>query len=435
MTDWDKQKASTQHWSGVVFYPEKNAHWHNEEHEAAQKQTLQKNIFAAIGICIGLALFVYTAYNATSLALLVFGFCSLLGLIIAVFLLGAELGFQNNLVKQVCGAVSNGGCEKVLNSKQAKSFLGFTPADLGLIYFTTQFLIFLAAPLLIGLEQILYTAAFAGLLVAAWSIYTQAFVLKEYCALCLGLVAVLLLQFALAGFNFNASNFVLMQLLAAATLFIIIAAILFPIKNLLNQNKKNSFKAKELVRWKTDANIYNALLNQEQEVDNSIWDNDLILGNPNAPILITVACNPYCGPCAKAHTLLDEILDQFPNKVAVQIRLACNPVDLSDARTQATAAILQNAVSLNNGKDLQTMLTDWFHMMDLPKWSAKWQAKNENDVQEVLDAHNNWNQQSNIRFTPSFFMNGKAMPTKYSIDDVQKILPDLLLLHDEKILQ
>ena len=57
VSDWDKQKVSTQHWSGVVFYPEKNAQWHNEEHEAAQKQTLQKNIFAAIGICIGLALF------------------------------------------------------------------------------------------------------------------------------------------------------------------------------------------------------------------------------------------------------------------------------------------------------------------------------------------------------------------------------------------
>lgn len=96
--------------------------------------------------------------------------------------------------------------------------------------------------------------------------------------------------------------------------------------------------------------------------------NDLIIGNPKAPIRITVACNPYCGPCAKTHKELDKLFDNYPSKISIQLRLLCNPKNIEDKRTIAVTAILQQAPILKNNNELQHMLSDWFKHMDLAVW-------------------------------------------------------------------
>ncbi len=204
---------------------------------------------------------------------------------------------------------------------------------------------------------------------------------------------------------------------------------------MLNTNEQNKRKAKELRKWKADVTIFNALAAQEQEVDTTIWKNDLLLGNPNAPVLITVACNPYCGPCAKAHAQLDELLEQYPNEVAVQVKLLCNPSNADDKRTIATTAILQKASTIKDRKELQVMLTDWFYFMDLEKWQRVWKIDANIDVNENLEACYDWKKAAEIKFTPSFFINGKALSTKYNIEDLQKIIPDLAIWRKEMILQ
>ncbi len=436
LADWDRLKEITEHWSGVVFFPEKNANWSNTDHENAKRVQVQKNIFAVIAASIGLGLFAFTALQTNSVSFLVFGFFALIGLVISFFILNAELGFQNTIVKQVCGAVSAGGCEKVLNSKHAKSFLGFTPADLGLIYFTTQFFCFLASPYSARLGQVMYAVALIGLPVAALSLYTQSVILKQYCALCLGLVVVLLVQAGLSVFNFSLDTFLIQTFASAALLFASLGLVLFPIKNLLNTNEQNKRKANELRKWKSDATIFNAMLQQQQQVDTTIWEHDLILGNPNALILITVACNPYCGPCEKAHEQVDDLLNLYPNEVAVQLRLMCNPENLSDPRTVATAKILVQSLNITENKKLKDMLTDWFHLMDLEKWEAKWPALHVDGVQQFSQRHDAWMKEAEIRFTPKFFVNGKMLPNKYTLTDLKNILPDFILqVNPEKILQ
>lgn len=432
---WDAQKEITQHWSGIVVFPEKNASWKNEENTQATKIALQKNFLAAIGVCLGLTLFLWAALKSTSVLWNVFGLLSLFGLVVAFFILAAELGYQNKIVQQVCGAVSAGGCETVLQSKQAKNVFGFTPADAGLIYFATQFLAVLFAPFYPALVNIMYCLALAGIAVAGWSIYTQAIVIKKYCALCLALVAVLILQFATGLATVSFVGITQMPVIVYFVAVLLMAAILFPIKQLVKNNTKLQQKAAELRKWKTDAAIFEGLISREREVNTNIWENDLVLGNPSAPIRITVACNPYCGPCAKAHELLDTLLAQYPREVAVQVRLLCNPAEPSSIRTLATTALLKKAASIKDSKQLKIMLSDWFHLMDLKKWSKIWNPIENINIETELEAHHNWNEESNIRVTPTFFINGKALPVKYNIDDFQKILPDLAICQSEKILQ
>lgn len=271
--------------------------------------------------------------------------------------------------------------------------------------------------------------AFASVAIAAWSIYTQAVKLKQWCALCLGIVAVLIMQTGVALLITNAQFFHLISLqlfVFFIVLILILAVALLPLKALIKTNKTNQHKLAELKKWKTDAGLFLTQWQQEQKVDTTIWENDLLLGDINAPILITVACNPYCGPCAKAHIQLDELLHRFPNKVKILVRFLCDPYNEKDKRAIAVKAILQKAASLQSNTELQQMLTDWFAWMNYEKWIEKWHPVNNINVDKGLKEHGKWVEDSGINFTPTFFVNGRKLPGRYNLNDMEILMPQLV---------
>ncbi len=321
----------------------------------------------------------------------------------------------------------------MLGSKFAKGFAGITPADASVLYFAAQFVLYLLGcfynPILAGI----ITIAFAGIAVAAWSIYTQAVKLKEWCALCLCIVAVLLGQIAIATyFQFNNAltsiipdSQLLIPFIAFAITILILTIIYLPIKQLIKTNTKNKQEIASFKKWKTDASLFMVQWEKEPTCDNTIWENDLLIGNANAPIRITVACNPYCGPCAKAHEELDKLIEKHPNTIAIQVRLLFNPASAEDKRTIAVKAILQQAIVSKTNNELKAMLADWFEWMDYEKWNTKWKDINNIDVTSTLLKHEIWNMETGITHTPTFFVNARKIPHRYSINDIEKMIPQL----------
>jgi len=422
--EWDKQHDITQYWSGIVVCPEKNAKWQNEQNNIYQKNAQKNTIIIAGLVLAGLAIFIASVFKLPDFPINVFGLLSFLGLSVSLFTLGSELGIQTQLVKQVCGAVSEGGCEQVLKSRYAKGIAGITPADAAVLYFSSQLIIYLLGCWYQPILQSIFLFAFGGIIIAAWSIYTQQVKLKQWCALCLGIVTVLILQSLIAFIV----RFPLQEIspgIVFVGLFLFLALLLLPIKQLIKTNKSNKLKLSELKKWKLDAGLFITQWQQEPKVDASVWKNDLLLGNPSASLLITVACNPYCGPCAKAHKQLDKLLHHFDDKIKLQIRLLCDPENADDTRTIAVKAILQRASVMHDATEMQQMMTDWFEWMNFEKWKTKWQPDTNIKVTDVLLQHSVWSKQSNIAFTPTFFVNGKKMPGRYSLDDVEILIPQL----------
>ena len=423
--EWDKQKEITQHWTGITLFPEKNARWQNEENNISQRDNLKNKIVAAALITIGLVLFIASSIKQPAASAICFGLLSLVGLVISLFTLGTELGYKSKLVKQVCGAVSNGGCEKVLKSRFAKGLLGISPADAAVIYFGSQFIFYLVSPYFTNLFPAVLFIALGGLAIAGWSIYTQAIKVKQWCALCLGIAGVLSAQALIASFTVSSALLLYKPYLLFALLVLLFALILLPIKQLITTNNTNRQKSSELKKWKNDAGLFITQWQQEQEVDTTIWKNDLLIGSREAPIIITVACNPYCAPCAKAHLELDELLHRFAGKIKVQVRLLCNAANDADQRTIAVKAISQKAETINDNTELQQMLTDWFLWMDIKKWKTKWKDENNTNVQERILQHEDWVEKSSIQFTPTFFINGRKLPARYNLKDIEILLPQL----------
>lgn len=429
---WDKEKSITQNWSGIALYAAKDATWQNDENDVAEKLAQKNKYIATAFIIVGLALFIGSIFIYTNALINIFGLLSLAGLAISIAALGTELGYQSKLVKQVCGTVGNGGCEKVLGSNFAKGFAGITPADASVIYFAAQFILYLIGCFYTPILSGIITIAFAGIAVAAWSIYTQAVKLKEWCALCLCIVAVLLGQIVIASYfqfnnglsNITSNSQLPIPFIAFALTTLVLTIIYLPIKQLIKLNGKNKQELASFKKWKTDASLFMAQWEKETTCDNTIWENDLLIGNANAPIRITVACNPYCGPCARTHVELDKLVEKYPNKVSVQVRLLCNPTNARDKSTIAVKAILQQVQILKNNTELQNVLNDWFHWMDYEKWSRKWKVNNEIiDVTKTLETHNDWAKVTGIAHTPTLFINGKGLPSRYGLREIEKLIP------------
>jgi uncharacterized membrane protein len=432
---WDAHKEVTQYWSGITIFPNKNTSWKNVENDAALKAANNKKYVFAAWCAIGLLAFAASVYLQPVLWHNIFGALSLIAVFVSIAAFATELGIQSNAIKQVCGVVSKGGCEAVLKSKLAKGIWGVTPSDIAVVYFAAQYMLYLLASFNPALFVILPYLAVAGLLIVATSIYTQAVIIKQWCALCLGIAFLLTAQAIISLIILNTNtSFTLSTLFTSPslftffTLFILSLITLLPIKNILKQTITAKPKLAELKKWQTDATLFTTLLEKEQTVDTTIWENDLILGDINAPIMITVACNPYCGPCARAHKELDDMLDKFAGKIKVQVRFLCDPLNSEDEITKAVKSILSYSESEPNNNVL--ILKDWFADMSLEKWQLEYPEFNSETihirVDEKLILHNTWIENSDINFTPTFFVDGKKLPSRYYLKYLRKIIPQLI---------
>src|SRR6202000_1810955 len=74
----------------------------------------------------------------------------------------------------------------------------------------------------------------------------------------------------------------------------------------------------ELQRLKHDPQLFDSLLRKQKKMTESTRGLGITLARENRRCKIIKVCNPYCGPCAKAHAPIEEILNNNPN-VEVQI--------------------------------------------------------------------------------------------------------------------
>jgi uncharacterized membrane protein len=424
--EWSIAKDSLQYWSGVVVQPVKGSSWACNKNTAYIQKKLKNRVFISGWALIGLILYINSIIEYPNLLMNTFGFLSLAGLLISLALVSMELGLTSQIVKQICGTISPKGCEKVVKNKYAKGYAGITIADISLAYFATQFPMYLISCLYHGLGGSLLLVAFAGIFISIGSIYVQSQKIKAWCALCLGVVSVLMAQCVIAMFLFSfvSVDFGLIAWPIGLTIALIIE---LPIKDLIKSNLFSRIELSKFKKWRQDPTLFHQQWNVQQSVDQSIWSEDLIIGNRNADIQITVACNPYCVPCANAHVQLDRLLDNHGEKIAVKMRFLSFGVEEKDSpHATAVAAILRKASTLTKGEDLREMLSDWFHHMNFDTWNQKWQVSSDKPVKDRLAMHSEWVSKSNIESTPTFFINGKKLPDRYSLEDVELLIPGLL---------
>lgn len=407
-------------WTGIVVFAEEKARWKIPENT---KLLQRQYAFAAMGSIAVLLLLAAFSFQL-SLPLLTWGILALAGITFGVLAIATELGMQIGIVNEVCNAVGGKtGCKAVLKSKLAKVYGSITVADLALSYFLTQFAFFVAAAWYPALMATLMLMAMPLLLVAGVSLIVQQFRLKRWCALCLGIVGVLIVQSVLA-FTFFTDTLEPLTIGYFLVAQVILCLAIQPIKGQLKDNKENEDHAKELLKWKRDPMLFIAQWERMEQVDTTTMPHELRFGNPNAALEIVVACNPFCGPCQYAHEVLDEIYKTYKDQLSVKVRFL-SMEDRAANITEAVTAIFQCARGLQSGEEVAHMLSDWFRYMNMKKWRKHWQYNASLDVKDQLVAHRKWMNEAGVRGTPTFYINGRRMPKSYVLKDLMHLVPIL----------
>lgn len=191
----------------------------------------------------------------------------------------------------------------------------------------------------------------------------------------------------------------------------------------MQNNKELTDRNFSLLRFKNNPDTFKALLQQQRRVDVTPFDDDLQLGNPEAGVQIMVACNPYCGPCARAHEALHKLAEK--ENIGLTVRFAIKTEHKEDKRLQAVKYILRLLYNATI-EYKRRVLHDWYHLMDLEKFREKYPLSENRNLEEVLRLHEQWADESEIKGTPTIFINGYEKPKQYRADDFKFILRSIV---------
>ena len=413
-------------WDGVVVMAEKKDSWvHVLNNAWLQKEN--KHRLAIAGTLIILAAFILSAgfvsLDWMQVGLLLVG---ITGIFVSWMIVSKELGIENKIADQVCGKEAH--CDSVINSKTVKLPLGIGWSDAGIIYFS-----FLLIALLISsftgnndeLYILLSVLATCAIPVTLLSVYYQWRVIKKWCRLCLMTVGLLwghffvLLPQTISITKFRFSDISFSDILFSSFLLFITAAAWLWLKPLLKANKKLESENFASIRFKRNKEVFTALLEKQKKITANPNGLGIVLGNLNAANTIIKVCNPYCGPCAKAHTVIEELLENNDN-VNVQVIFTAN-----DDEKDMKAKPVKHLMALQEKNDrllMKRALDDWYlaEKKDYDVFASKYLLNGELETQgEKLNAMKAWCDVVKIDFTPTFFINGYQLPKAYQVEELK----------------
>lgn len=349
---------------------------------------------------------------------------SFIGLGIASLLLWHEIDAHNPFIKEVCGGNSKKlNCNAVLSSSTS-SLLGISWSVWGFAFFATFFMtqvLFPASPVFVLLWSGLSLLAAPYI---AFSLYYQWKVIRQWCPLCLAIQLVLAVNAVIAGTylssdsvyltDFSPYSIVITLLLGLSFLFLTYMAI--PILKSANDSKSYEKKWKNL---RYNPEIFQALLDKSDRISIPTDNLGIVIGNPDAQNEIIKVCNPYCGPCSKAHPELEHIIKNNPN-VRVRIIFTATGEEV-DTKTPPVAHLL--AIQQELGQEaVHRALDDWYMapIKDYEAFAQKYPMNVELKQQtEKIRAMWDWCNNMKIRATPTIYVNGRELPDSYGVADLK----------------
>jgi protein-disulfide isomerase len=263
-----------------------------------------------------------------------------------------------------------------------------------------------------------------------FSLYYQGVVAKEWCLFCLSVQALLLL----GGINVianglldftNLTNFTNFQTVATALLlYLLPVALWYSIKPVILKLQTAKYTKRQYFRLKFNVEVFETLLRKQKNIDPaSVEGLGIDIGNPKATHTIIKVCNPYCGPCAKAHPKIEKLLEENPNLKAKIIFTAT--ADEKDYRNAPVKHLLAIAAK-NDAQLTKQALDDWYlaDKKDYDVFAAKYKTQTPplEGQEKAIAAMDKWFKENKILFTPTIFIDGQQMPDAYNIEDLNYFL-------------
>jgi uncharacterized membrane protein len=417
--------------TGYVMLAETDEKTGEQDYENKRKSE-QKQIFWNGTIAISFPLlFILTSIFSVinhgiinSVLPICFGLITLIGAITGALLLLYDIDQFNPTLQKVCRAGSKSDCAAILNSGASKIW-GISWSTIGFTYFFGVLLSLLLSGIVN--QEAMSIVAWLNLVVVPYvffSLYYQWKIAKQWCPMCLVIQLVLVLQFVIAFVGNFYQSLNLLEFPIFLTFSFSFAIVFMTVQLLipaLKKAKEGTLVTHELSRLKHNPDIFNAQLAKQKKITETTVGLGVTIGKSDAKYKLIKVCNPYCGPCAMAHPIIDELLDNNPD-LQLQIIFTATGIE-GDTRNLPVKHLL----SIAKNKDSQIIkqaLDDWYlpEKKDYKIFSEKYPMNEQLNQQLNISSMFEWCEKEKIKFTPTFFINGYQLPDMYSISDLKYFL-------------
>lgn len=431
----ESKEAFLKNWDGVYLIAEPNENSGEVNFEATKRGLFINSLIpiaALITIVTFFILFLNRVIDMSVVSTTVnqigiyaqFGIL-LIGVITTSLLLWYEIDRNNPVLQKVCSGITKGDCNAILTSKEAKLFSWLSWSEIGFFYFTGSLLTLLFADNVINNSMVLLLGInVLALPYTIFSVYYQWRIAKQWCILCLvvqGLLIFGVINLAVGGFFSYPPNLSLPIIVKVSLSYMLPAFVWYSLKPyiLSLQTAKNT--KREYLRIKFNSEIYEILLKKQKKITASTEGVGIDVGNQLAQNTLIKVCNPYCGPCAKAHPEIDSLLHNNSN---LKVKIIFTSTNLNDFMATPVKHLLSIAEKQNEPLTKKA-LDNWY----LPEKKEYEEFVKKHPLDTPLDRQNNkmvemkaWCDQIDIAVTPTFFVNGYQLPDAYNIQDLQYFL-------------
>jgi len=185
---------------------------------------------------------------------------------------------------------------------------------------------------------------------------------------------------------------------------------------------RKDFQKEKSKRLKLISNreIFDVLLFGSRKLSSNPDGLGIFLKGENSKYHVLKVCNPFCGPCAKTHPILEELFESEN----IDLQIIFHPGG-EDAIKQKTISHLVAIAAAGSQEDTKAALDDWYQPeeKDYEAFAAKYPMSEEMKAQQThIKAMLNWCEQENISYTPTIFINGYELPKAYVVEDLKYIL-------------
>ncbi|MDB5029327.1 vitamin K epoxide reductase family protein [Mucilaginibacter sp.] len=342
------------------------------------------------------------------------------GVAASILLLIQSIDANNPLIQKLCGGDNNKDCNAILSSKAAKITDELSWSEVGFFYFGGTLLTVLLNPDNNGTLQIIALINIISLPYTFYSIYYQWRIAGRWCVLCCTVQAILWFEF-FALLPYLQNGIQLPGLQQWGNLFIGMAIPILSwifIKPYLQLSKQIQPLKQQLRKFKYNTELFNKLLNEEEKYTLPAEEDSLVIGNREAKHVITMVSNPKCQPCSKAHKELDEWMASRDDiKLQVVFPASNNETDV---RTKVALHIMALQAS-QDSVSLKHAVNDWYEheQNDYDAWVKAYPVEKKIPYDQALEAQYEWCLRSEIKSTPTIFINGRKLPGIYQISDIK----------------
>lgn len=415
------QETFCNSWTGIVLLVDANRDSIEPNYkENWRKELLQLGLKFSLILAIFLLLIIIFINNHSysNIGLSISLVINIIGAYTGFLLVQKQLKIHSSYSDKICSLFKQADCNNILESDAAKLWGVFGWSEIGFSYFLSNIIILVFVPHLIPYYTIINICT---LPYTVWSISYQKFKAKQWCILCL-IVQLILWSIFVVNLIFQFIQtpvFDLLNIIVLISIYLISFLTITLLIPYLSEQSKIENITQEINSLKANDKILTLLLKEQPHYSCDKSTSNILFGNPDADILITILTNPHCNPCAKMHNRIEKLFKSGISNICIQYIFSSFDPSL-DISNKFLITVYQN----KNEDEILSIYNRWFTEGKSDKetffkeFSFDLAAQN---VDNEFKKHLQWKSETKLTATPTILINGYKLPDNYQIEDLKYI--------------